>query len=563
MRSAPRTGHTRRPRPPKAWLATVPVTALALILAACSSSGGSGAAPASPSSSPSSSSSGGSSGPLVVDLAGGSGTVDPAQACGGFDVDFTGQFYVRLTQYGTMAGPDGTSQFNPASIKPWLATNMTVSPDGKTYTFTLPAGAKFANGDPLNAAAVKYSLNRTIINGGCGGYFIEDGLYSPNLVKSISAQGAGTVVIKLSQADANFGQDLAQPAAGIVDPKVVNANGGTKKGVINKWMQSHIAGDSGPYQLTSYTPGVSAMLKANPAYTGAKPLSPVIQVNFIGDDSTLLLRARSGDADVTLGMSAQSAHSLTGSSCCKVVLNPTTRSDQILLPSNKAPTSNTAFRAALSYAVPYQQILSKIEYGYGQLFYGPYPPLMKPEYLASSEQARSLNMTKAKQLLQQSGVKTPVSLNMIIDGSVPADKQLATIMQAAWKPLGVNLSITTLTDAEFETKINTNPKPYQSAITQDGPGVIDAGYYLGYDMLCKSAYNADGICVPAADKLLNKARVETNAATRLSLYRQIIPLWTAASPKIPLFALDDISVLGSRLTHYTYSEETEMWTWGR
>jgi peptide/nickel transport system substrate-binding protein len=530
---------------------------LALVLSACSS-GSSGPAPAS-----TATPSGSSSGPLVVDLAGGSGTIDPAQACGGFDVDFTSQFYARLTQYGSMPGPHGTTQFNPAKIEPWLATSYAVSPDGRTYTFHLHPGAQFANGDPINAAAVKYSLNRSLINGGCGGYFIEDGLYNPNLVKSISTPDQTTVVIKLNQADANFPQDLAQPAAGVVDPKVVNEHGGTKKGVINKWMQSHIAGGSGPYVLASYTPDVSATLTTNPHYFGTPPDAKTVQVNFIGDDSTLLLRARSGEADVTLGMSAQAAHSLVGNSCCRVILNGTTRSEQIMLPSNRYPTSNAGFRGALTYAVPYSQILSKVEYGYGQLFYGPYPPLMRPEYDASLERPRTFDMAKARAMLAKSGVKTPVKLDMIIDGSVPTDKQLATIVQAAWKPLGVNVTITTLTDAAFQTKINTNPKPYQLGITEDGPGVIDAGYYLGYDMLCKSPYNADGICVPPADTLLNEARATVNPAKRLSLYRKIIPLWTAASPKIPVYAYDDITVLGPRVSKYFYAGETEMWTWAR
>jgi peptide/nickel transport system substrate-binding protein len=547
-------------RPPVSWrLLGTGAAVLALALTACSSSGSSGGSAAAPSSG--AASGGGGSGTLVVDLAGGSGTVDPAQACGTFDVDFLGQFYARLTQYGSMAGPDGTTQFDPANIKPWFATSWKVSPDGRAYTFTLPAGAKFANGDPMNAAAVKYSLNRSIITGGCGSYFILDGLYTPALIRSIATPNATTVTIKLNEADANFLQDLAQPAAGIVDPKVVQANGGVVKGKLNQWMQSHIAGDSGPYTLASYTPGSTASLQANPNYFGSAPAASKIKVNFIGDDSTLLLRARSGEADVTIGLSPQAAHSLVGNSCCRVVLNPTTTSLQIMMPSTHPPLNNADFRAALSYALPDQQILQKVGYGYGQLFYGPYPPLMKPEYDASQEAPRPYSVSKAKSLLARSGVKTPVTLNMIIDGSVPVDQQLATIAQASWKTLGVNVTISTLSDANFETKINTNPKPYQLAVSSDGPGVIDAGYYLGYDMLCKSPYNAAGICVPGADKLLNQARATVDPAKRLSLYRQIIPLWTANSPKIPVYAREDITVLGPRVTRYFYAEETAMWNW--
>jgi peptide/nickel transport system substrate-binding protein len=501
-------------------------------------------------------------GSMVVDLAGGSGTVDPAQACGLYDVDFTGQFYARLTQYGFSKGPAGTTQFDPAVIQPWLAKSWTVSPNGRTYTFHLVPGAEFANGDPLNASAVVYSLERSINTGGCGQYFILDGITSPQLVKTITAPNSTTVVINLSQADGNFPQDLAQPGAGIVDPKIVQANGGVVPNKVNTWMQSHIAGGSGPYMLENYVPGESATLIANPHYFSAAPLEHQILVKFISDDATLLLRARSGEADVTLGLSPQSVHSLAGSGSTKIVVNPTTTSLQIMIPSNHYPMSKVDFRAALSYALPYQQILQKLGYGYGQLFYGPYPPLLSPAYDKAMEQPRAFDVTKAKDLMKASGVKLPVKVSLIIDGSVPLEQQLATVVQSYWSQIGVDVTVKTLTDAEFETTINTNPKPYQMGITEDGPGVIDAGYYLGYDMLCTSAFNAAGICVPGADSIYYAARSALSESQRVADYHKIIPLWTANSPKIPVYAIDSLTVLSPRVKTYSYSLETEMWRWG-
>ena len=45
------------------------------------------------------------------------------------------------------------------SVKPWLATSWDVSPDGRTYTFTLKDGVKFTDGTPLDAAAVAYNFD--------------------------------------------------------------------------------------------------------------------------------------------------------------------------------------------------------------------------------------------------------------------------------------------------------------------------------------------------------------------------------------------------------------------
>ncbi|WP_398501494.1 ABC transporter substrate-binding protein, partial [Variovorax sp.] len=46
------------------------------------------------------------------------------------------------------------------SVTPLLAESWEVSPDLKTYTFKLRRGVKFQNGEPFNAATVKFSFDR-------------------------------------------------------------------------------------------------------------------------------------------------------------------------------------------------------------------------------------------------------------------------------------------------------------------------------------------------------------------------------------------------------------------
>ena len=53
----------------------------------------------------------------------------------------------------TKIQPDG-------SVAPLLAESWTVTPDCKTYTFKLRQGVKFHNGEPFNAATVKFSFER-------------------------------------------------------------------------------------------------------------------------------------------------------------------------------------------------------------------------------------------------------------------------------------------------------------------------------------------------------------------------------------------------------------------
>ena len=532
----------------------VAVGAISMGLAACGgsydkSSGDGGGSPAQK-----------GGGPLKVNVAVAPGTLDPASGCGNNDLTLIGNLYSRLTQYGSKPGPDGTTEVDPGKIEPYAAESWTISKDGKTYTFKLRPGMKFPSGKPVDAQAVKYSFERTLKMNGCGGYFLQDGLLAPALIKSIVAKDPTTVVFKLSQPDPNALQAWAQPAASIVDASVVDANGGVKKDSVNQYMASHAAG-AGAYLLDSYEPNKSAVLKANPDYVGPnEPASQEIRITFVNSDPTLLLQAKSGDADVTIGLSKQSVKSLENAKGVRVVANDSPLSEQIGLPNTKAPFDNKTFREALAYALPYQQIVDKAAFGYGRLFSGPLQPIF-PEYDPKIGAPPKYDPAKAKQLVQQSGVKTPVTVEMVVQEGNSADQQIATIAQGEWRKLGVNVKIRNLPASEYITGVQQHK--YQSYVRLDGPGVIDPGYYLGYDLLCKIPFNLSEICIPQADKLLAQARNETDDAKRKALYDQISRLWLADWPKIHVYGDKQVTVLSDRVKSYYYSHEPDFRTWAK
>jgi peptide/nickel transport system substrate-binding protein len=498
-------------------------------------------------------------GPLIVNVAQSPATLDPAEACGLWDLTIMDNTYVRLTQYGSKPGPNGTTAVDPSHILPYFAKSWTISHDGLMYTFKLHSGAKFPSGRPMDAQAVKYSFERSIKMGGCGEYFVYDGIYTPPLVKSIAAPNPTTVVITLSRPDPNVLQDWAQPACSIVDPGVVEAHGGVQAGKINEWMAGHTAG-SGPFLLQDYEPNTRAVLVANPHYFGPPPGSSRIVINFINSDPTLLLQARSGVADVTLGLTKQSTHSLVGNPRVRIIANDATAWEQIGLPNATFPFNNVKFRAALTYAVPYQQLLQRVAFGYGTLFYGPFPPVM-PEFNAQLEKPRPFDLTRAQALIKASGVPTPVSVNMVIPEGNPIEEQIATVVQGIWRQLGVSVTISKLSATDYINALEQHKA--QSYVRYDGPGVIEAGYLLGYDLKCHVGFNLSDICIPQADRLLAQGRMTLDRAKRQAIWNQIIRLWVADSPKIPVYADKFTTVLNKRVKAYFYSHELDLRTWSR
>ena len=76
---------------------------------------------------------------------------------------------------------------DPPRIVPWLAERHEVSADGLTYTFHLVGNAKFHNGDPVDAEAVRFSFQRGLrLNAGIA-WMLTDFL-KPEKITAVDAR---------------------------------------------------------------------------------------------------------------------------------------------------------------------------------------------------------------------------------------------------------------------------------------------------------------------------------------------------------------------------------------
>lgn len=490
----------------------------------------------------------GGAGTLRVAMAQAPATIDPATVCSTYDTGLVGALYVRLSQYGVKPGPDGTTQADPTKIEPWLAKSWTISKDELTYTFHLRPGLKFPSGEPLDSDAVKYTFDRLLKMNQCGAYYALDGLFEPPLIKSISAPNPTTVVISLNQPDPNALQAWAQPSAGIVDPSVVEAHGGVKANSTNPWMASHAA-PSGPYVLGSYQPNRQAVLEANKDFFEPVNQKQIV-INYDSSDSTLLLAARSGEADIVIGLSKQAVSTLANEGCCRVIVNDAPTWEQIGLPNDKPPFNNKKVREALTYAVPYEDIVKNVAFGYAKTYYGPWPPAF-PQFDPAVEGARPFDLEKAKALLSESGVELPLDVTLTLTEGNSVERLIATIVQSTWKELGINVKVSVLSAAAFEEAIHSGKA--QAFLRYDGPSVLAPEFLWNYDARCKAEANLSHICIPAADALVDELQKTTDPAERQRLATEIAKLWVADSPRIQVYSDRFTAVLGKDVKSYYFS----------
>ncbi len=163
-------------------------------------------------------------------------TIDPAV---GFDTAIGNSlvsFYDSLFRYFG----------NPPEVIPWLARSYSVSPDFTVWKFHLEKTACFHDGSKVNAAAVKYSLERLLrIRKGPDSLFT--GIVADQGARVIDEH---TLQINLQKPYGAFIYLL--PWLFVVNPAVVGSHAGNDYG--QSWLRDHEAG-SGPFVMGAWKPG--------------------------------------------------------------------------------------------------------------------------------------------------------------------------------------------------------------------------------------------------------------------------------------------------------------------
>ncbi|MDP3880491.1 MAG: ABC transporter substrate-binding protein, partial [Dehalococcoidales bacterium] len=157
-------------------------------------------------------------------------------------------------------------------IVPDLAESWTISPDGRTYTFSLQRDASFHDGKPVTADDVKWSLERpadprtqsTTVD-----TYLGDIVGVRERLRGETSEVAGikviddyTVAITIDAPKAYFISKLTYPTAFILDRDNVESG--------PQWFKT--ANGTGPFRLKEYVPGNRIILESNTSYHLGPPI---------------------------------------------------------------------------------------------------------------------------------------------------------------------------------------------------------------------------------------------------------------------------------------------------
>jgi peptide/nickel transport system substrate-binding protein len=331
-----------------------------------------------------------------------------------------------------------------------IAKSFSYNKNHTVVTFHLRPGVKFANGDPLDAAAVKYTYDRIFKQAG-----VTAALTSMAAVKDNSAVkviNPTTVQFDLTKANTLLFGNMAQFGHSILDPKVVQPHETTKDPYAHNWLSTNIDGTAqGPFVLDSWQHGSQWVLKANPNYYGQKPKVDRVIFKIIPNASSRLALLKSGAVDIAYDLPLKDIKALQSDPNINVVRYPSRFVVFLGMNSKVKPLNNVKVREAIAYAVPYKTILSQVLQGYGRQLTSPIPfgtPTHTDKYFVYNT-----NMDKAKQLLKEAGYPNGFNITLDVASGVDEGQETAVWVQQSLKQIGINVSIQQLPGANFTSRL--------------------------------------------------------------------------------------------------------------
>ena len=472
-------------------------------------------------------------------------TLDPAR-----EFEPTGGLVVHAL-YDTLVTFKGS---DTTKIVPSLADSYTISSDGKTYTFTLHSGVKFANGDVLTADDVVFSLNRVKNIKGNPSFLLAN-------MDTVTATNPQTVTLALKQPDPAILYILPNAALGVVNSKVVKANGGTDAADADKsdkaedYFNKTSAG-SGPYTLATYQVDTQVTLASNPTYWKGKVGLAGVTVKNVKDPATQALTLQKGDADIALDLNSDQGKGLSGD---VQAVKATSAYVFFLImnadPAVSGPTSKPQVNEAIRYALDYDGLKELGGDGAVQ------PPSVIPQgFLGALDPSTGIkrDVTKAKDLLKQAGYPNGFEIKMGYASDFALNglkiETLAQKVQADLAEAGIKV---TLAPSAISAALDNyrNAKD-QMGLWFWGPDYPDPSDYLvflpgqtvGKRANWKAGADAD------LEGYVTKAPTITDPDQRKALYQQMQQALIQRGPFAPFLQPGQVVGVRKAVTNFAFNQ---------
>ncbi len=402
------------------------------------------------------------------------------------------------------------------NIVPQLAAEMPRFADGgKTVTIKLRSDVKFNDGTPLDAAAVKFSLDRH--------REMKDSNRKSELalVSEVDVVDPLTVRIRLSKPFSPITGVLTDRAGMPVSPTQAKKLG-------DKFGTAPVC--VGPWTFVERIPQDRIVLERSPHYFDPKAAAfDRIVFRIIPDDNVRLANLRSGDIDVMHRVQPTDAVSLrkegrfvvstvTGVGYQGITINIHNKTGKhaargdLGTPLANDPRVREAFELSID-----RDALNQVAWD-GQYTPGCTPLSPVSPFADKSKKCPARDVARAKKLLADAGLGGGYGFELMVTNN-PPERRVGEIIQGMARETGFNV---TLRPAEFASALNEQDAGRYQAFLIGWSGRADPDPDIHQFHTCGGSLNESNVCDEAIDALLNKAREVSDVKERVELYRQAV-----------------------------------------
>jgi peptide/nickel transport system substrate-binding protein len=406
-------------------------------------------------------------------------------------------------------------------IVPQLATGYQWSPDKKSLTIKLRSNVTFHDGEKMDAAAVKYSLERHKTMAGSN----RRGELAP--LTGVEAVDPLTVRLDLSAPFSPLLAQLADRAGMIVSPKAAQAEG-------DKFGTHPVC--AGPFKFVERVAQDRIVLERYADYwnKGAVHFDRIVYTP-IPDSTVRLANLRSGQLDFIERLAASDVPQVKGDGRLGITKITEIGYQGITInvgksdlaqknPLGKDARVREAFELALD-RDGIVQVAMDGEADAGNQWVAP-----TNVFYAKNVPIPKRDVARAKALLKEAGVVNP-SFTLMTPTTADAQR-IAQVVQAMAREAGFDVKIQS---TEFATSLDLADKGQFDAYVLAWSGRADPdGNIFSFDA-CKQPLNYAGYCKPEVDEILKRSRTTLDVNERKKLYADLAAIVLKDRPIVYLY----------------------------
>ncbi|MFS8524383.1 MAG: ABC transporter substrate-binding protein [Limnochordales bacterium] len=421
-----------------------------------------------------------------------------------------------------MAGWDGT-------LVPHLAESWAVL-DATTIEFKLREGVTFHNGEPFDAAAVQFSIERVLDER------LQSGLKARfESIAAVEIVDPLRVRIHLSRVDASIIWRLTELA--MVPPNYIRQAGDA--GFARRPV------GTGPFRFVEWVRDDYVLLEANPDYfaAGVKGGPGVERVVFrtLPEDSTRVAELRAGGVDLIERVPVDAAPALEGSGVRVVPADSGRFFIGWFVTDRGGPLADVRVRQALNYAMDVGTITEFLFRGYALPIAGPftartlgYDPGVAPY---------PYDPARARALLAEAGY--PEGFELVLDTTANRATE-AQVIAGYLADIGVRVRIRALESSLFNTNWTTGDTGDIIAASWGAAG--DPQAYL--DMLVRSDGFLSRYANARADELIARSAVTLDPDDRAAVLQELQQVLRDDPAGLYLWSAADLYGVGPRVNNW-------------